>query len=156
MTENKGITQNTCYHFGFLNTKNMNDFKKFRRTQIAEMRPVTQEDIESRKEGDFYLMSDGATVSISTVDVQNGSPKLGDMIARNPKNHLDQWLVAEDYFKDNFECIEDWKEIILEAYKQGKTIQSGGEGDWEDFVPQNQLDRPNVDYGGENYWRIKP
>lgn len=24
MTENKGITQNTCYHFGFLNSKTMN------------------------------------------------------------------------------------------------------------------------------------
>jgi len=27
------------------------------------------------------------------------------MIARNPKNHLDQWLVAEQYFNDNFEPI---------------------------------------------------
>jgi len=24
------------------------------------------------------------------------------MIARNPKNHADQWLVAAQYFKDNF------------------------------------------------------
>jgi hypothetical protein len=28
---------------------------------------------------------------------------LGDMIARNPKNHSDQWLVAKQYFEDNFE-----------------------------------------------------
>jgi hypothetical protein len=44
-------------------------------------------------------------VSISDVDKANGSPKIGDMIARNPKNHNDQWLVAEKYFKDNFEDI---------------------------------------------------
>jgi hypothetical protein len=25
------------------------------------------------------------------------------MIARNPKNHADQWLVAAKYFADNFE-----------------------------------------------------
>jgi uncharacterized protein YozE (UPF0346 family) len=25
------------------------------------------------------------------------------MIARNPKNHDDQWLVAKQYFEDNFE-----------------------------------------------------
>jgi uncharacterized protein YozE (UPF0346 family) len=25
------------------------------------------------------------------------------MIARNPKNHDDQWLVAKRYFEDNFE-----------------------------------------------------
>jgi len=27
------------------------------------------------------------------------------MIARNPKNHADQWLVAAKYFADNFEPI---------------------------------------------------
>jgi len=42
-------------------------------------------------------------VSVSEADKQNGSPKLGDMIARNPKNHADQWLVAKKYFEDNLE-----------------------------------------------------
>ena len=27
-------------------------------------------------------------------------------IARNPKNHEDQWYVAKDYFDDNLEPIE--------------------------------------------------
>ena len=27
------------------------------------------------------------------------------MIARNPKNHDDQWLVAKQYFEDNFEEV---------------------------------------------------
>jgi hypothetical protein len=27
------------------------------------------------------------------------------MIARNPKNHKDQWLVAQIYFEDNFETM---------------------------------------------------
>jgi hypothetical protein len=44
-------------------------------------------------------------VSISAADQEAGSPKIGDMIARNPKNHDDQWLVAADYFADNFEPI---------------------------------------------------
>lgn len=44
-------------------------------------------------------------VSISDADRKNGSPKIGDMIARNPKNHFDQWLVAKQYFEDNFEPI---------------------------------------------------
>ena len=42
-------------------------------------------------------------VSISSADLGNGSPKIGDMIARNPKNHDDKWLVAEKYFNDNLE-----------------------------------------------------
>jgi len=41
-------------------------------------------------------------VSIAEVDRRNGSPKEGDMIARNPQNHADKWLVAAKYFKDNF------------------------------------------------------
>ena len=41
-------------------------------------------------------------VSVATVDAQAGSPKSGDMIARNPRNHADMWLVAAEYFADNF------------------------------------------------------
>ena len=29
------------------------------------------------------------------------------MIARNPKNHEDQWYVAKKYFEDNFELVPD-------------------------------------------------
>jgi hypothetical protein len=44
-------------------------------------------------------------VSISAADRENGSPKAGDMIARNPKNHADQWLVSAAYFAENFEPV---------------------------------------------------
>ena len=94
-----------------------NGFKKYRRTQIAEMRIVEQSDIDSYIENSGSLIvrirpmdnsvfmdnSHLTTVSISVEDLASGSPKIGDMIARNPKNHNDQWLVAEQYFKDNFE-----------------------------------------------------
>jgi len=67
-------------------------FTQYRRKQIAELRPyVFGEDLQH--------------VSISIEDSKNGSPKEGDMIARNPKNHADQWLVAHQYFVDNFEAI---------------------------------------------------
>lgn len=71
----------------------MPDFKPFRRKQIAELAPWTP---------DFDL----TRVSISVTDKDAGSPKDGDMIARNPKNHDDQWLVAAAYFADNFEPKE--------------------------------------------------
>jgi len=77
----------------------MNDFKRYRRTQIAEMRPVTKEEIALGK----LLTTEKYKISISEADLANGSPKSGDMIARNPKNHADQWLVSMEYFKDNFE-----------------------------------------------------
>ena len=92
----------------------MENFKQFRRTQIAEMRPVTEEEIKLFEVMDNIPIAwavDVATpivlLSISDADRKNGSPKLGDMIARNPKNHLDQWLVAEQYFKDNFEQVSE-------------------------------------------------
>ena len=46
---------------------------------------------------------DPTAFSISDADVKNGSPWVGDMIARNPINHNDQWLVAKKYFEDNLE-----------------------------------------------------
>ena len=89
----------------------MENFKQYRRTQIAEMRPVTDWDIKAYQvDKEIHLIRDPEfKVSISDADRQNGSPKLGDMIARNPKNHLDQWLVAEQYFKDNFERVSEGK-----------------------------------------------
>lgn len=82
----------------------MNQFEEYQRKQIAELRPVTKEDIEEYNE--FGFVGTGTInlhVSISDSDLDNGSPKDGDMIARNPKNHNDQWLVAKQYFEDNFE-----------------------------------------------------
>lgn len=68
----------------------MTGFTQYRRKQIAELRP-------------WQPGYDMSRVSISAPDKEAGSPKAGDMIARNPKNHDDQWLVAAAYFSDNFE-----------------------------------------------------
>lgn len=65
-------------------------FTEYRRKQIAELRPYQEGEAMDR-------------ISISAPDKEAGSPKAGDMIARNPKNHDDQWLVAAQYFADNFE-----------------------------------------------------
>jgi hypothetical protein len=72
----------------------METWTKYRRTAIAEMRPYTKGEKLDPK------------VSVSAADKSAGSPKEGDMIARNPKNHEDMWLVAKAYFADNFERIK--------------------------------------------------
>lgn len=69
------------------------EFKQYRRKGLSEMRPY----IEGEELNEL--------VSISEADLKNGSPKVGDMIARNPKNHDDQWLVAQKYFEDNLEEV---------------------------------------------------
>jgi hypothetical protein len=67
-------------------------FQRYRRSQIAELRPYeTGESMDG--------------ISIAKADRDAGSPKIGDMIARNPKDHTDQWLVAAKYFLENFESI---------------------------------------------------
>ena len=68
-------------------------FTRYRRSQIAELRPYTPGD-------------DMTGISVAEVDREAGSPKPGDMIARNPANHDDQWLVAALYFAANFEPVE--------------------------------------------------
>lgn len=74
-------------------SETQDQFKPYRRKQIAELRPW--------RPGDNMMR-----VSISAPDLEVGSPKLGDMIARNPKNHDDQWLVSAQYFADNFEPVD--------------------------------------------------
>lgn len=87
------------------------DFKRYRRKQIAELRPWQPGDDMSR-------------VSLAAADKEAGSPKEGDMIARNPKNHDDQWLVAAAYYADNFklvsssspgrqERVSGWQALVL-------------------------------------------
>lgn len=64
----------------------MSKFKKYVRKGYSEMRPyVPGEDLSK--------------VSVADVD----TPEPGGMIARNPKNHEDQWYVAKQYFEDNLE-----------------------------------------------------
>lgn len=64
-------------------------FTLYRRASIAELRP-------------WHADYDMRHVSVSDVDRQAGSPKAGDMIARNPSDHNDQWLVSAAYFAANF------------------------------------------------------
>lgn len=71
----------------------MTDFKQYRRKEVAELRSWAPGD-------DMY------GISISPEDAKAGSPKPGDMIARNPKNHADLWLVAAKYFAENFEPVD--------------------------------------------------
>jgi hypothetical protein len=66
------------------------NWKQYKRKGLSEMRPYVEGEELSR-------------VSISAADRDNGSPKIGDMIARNPINHDDQWLVAQKYFEGNLE-----------------------------------------------------
>lgn len=69
---------------------NTHQWKQYKRKGLSEMRPYVEgEDLSG--------------VTITEADRVNGSPKLGDMIARNPKNYSDQWLMAKKYFEDNLE-----------------------------------------------------
>jgi len=69
-------------------------YRRYHRTQIAELRP--------------YIEGEDMTdISVSNADLKNGSPKAGDMIARNPRNPEDLWLIAQAYFRANFEEVKE-------------------------------------------------
>jgi len=87
----------------------MSEFKKYMRKGLSEMRPYVQgEDISH--------------VSVADVD----TPSVGGMIARNPKNHDDQWYVAAEYFADNLTEIIPNFEFALIQLKQGKRVARSG------------------------------
>lgn len=65
----------------------MESFKRY--DTIVEARP-------------YSLGEDVTLVSISITDRMAGSPKLGDMIARDPESRI-LWLVSESDFEKNFE-----------------------------------------------------
>lgn len=64
----------------------MSEFKKYVRKGFSEMRP-------------YVPGEDMSNISVADVDTVGE----GGMIARNPKNHSDQWYVAKQYFEDNLE-----------------------------------------------------
>jgi hypothetical protein len=73
------------------------EFQRYKHLGFVEARPVTKEEINLPHQ---ELQLKG--ISISQVDVENHSPKQGDMIARNPQNPKDQWLIAEKYWNENY------------------------------------------------------
>lgn len=57
---------------------------------------------------------DLSSLSVSECDSEHGSPKIGDMIARDPGNPDNRWLVSENDFKRNYKPLRrnKWKKSI--------------------------------------------
>lgn len=71
-------------------------WKKYRRTGLSEMRPyVPHEDLT----GISVSGPDADTINAALVERRDP----GGYVARNPKNHEDQWYVAQAYFDENLE-----------------------------------------------------
>lgn len=95
-----------AYLLGYKRNYKMKEFTKHKRKGVSEMRNIDSNDIfifEKYKKLTVKVKDQITEVSISEADLKNGSPKMGDKIARNPKDHSDQWLVAEKYYNDNLE-----------------------------------------------------
>lgn len=69
----------------------MPEWKQYKRKGLSEMRP-------------YILGEDLSGISVSQTD--DPIHDMG-MIARNPKNHDDQWYVARKYFEDNLELVTE-------------------------------------------------
>ena len=60
-------------------------WKFYRKTAVQEMRP-------------YIVGEDLSGISVNSED----TPEFGGMIARNPKNHKDQWYVAKAFFEASY------------------------------------------------------
>lgn len=100
----------------------MSEWKKHRKTTEQELRPVTEVDIKRyhHSQADNCPEHDRWNLSVSHSDRENGSPKIGDWIARNPKSPNDQWLVSEEFYKENYEPVADLIEQLKKYQKDGK------------------------------------
>ena len=103
----------------------MSEFKGYARKGEIKLRPVTQEEIELGSDN----LIEKVGVSISPEDVVAGSPKEGDMIAVNPENNLDLWLVNKEYFEKNYSLLEKCSEkgcdiVVVEPEQVGKTYHN--------------------------------
>jgi hypothetical protein len=67
----------------------MSEWKQYKRKGLSEMRPYVKGENLSK---------------ISVAEVDYPDTDMG-MVARNPKNHDDQWYVAKQYFDDNLELV---------------------------------------------------
>ena len=65
----------------------MSKWKEYKRKGLSEMRPFVKDESLD-------------TISVALTDRPNED--MG-MVARNPKNHEDQWYVARKYFEENLE-----------------------------------------------------
>ena len=75
----------------------MSEYLKYIKSKETELRPVSETEI---LDGGLVLSEKG--ISISSYDMMNGSPKKGDMIARDPDNPSDKWLVNKEFFNNNY------------------------------------------------------
>jgi hypothetical protein len=71
-------------------------WKQYKRKGLSEMRP--------------YINGEDLT-GVSVSDPDHPETDMG-MIARNPKDHADQWYVARKYFEDNLEEVTAQKEGV--------------------------------------------
>lgn len=86
-------------------------FIPHRKKGIVPIREVQQSDIDCYLEfGEIILidheLDHKVIVSIGQHDRENGSPKKGDMIAKNPKAPTDQWLITKEYYEEHYEEVD--------------------------------------------------
>lgn len=106
---------------GFLSTLSAQEFRE----QCTRILPSDLSEYQvAERTGKTYFVPweegmDLSGVSISIPDKENGSPKGGDVIAVNPDDMSDKWLISKEYFEKNLRVV-DPKGAPLE----GKTLHN--------------------------------
>lgn len=86
-------------------------FVQYSRITIVEMRP-------------FVVGEDMTNIYVDPVLVEHGHPEEGDMIARNPRDRDEMWLMTRENFSTNFETIAEARGGPKVGSKPGPTRAS--------------------------------
>jgi len=77
----------------------MSEWKRYRRTNVAEMRELS----EAERGGDLTAIS--VSAPDLALSLENRDEFNRGFIARNPQNYNDLWYVARAFFEANFEAV---------------------------------------------------
>lgn len=125
-------------------------YKMYKKKTLTEATPWTPE-------------FDMTLVSVSEADKLSGSPKVGDMIARNPNNPDDLWLIEANTFAETYEpVVEDTTTpVVVDAQVEAVNITpaviventvSNAEGtDAEEYTIGGQLTVYEIDEDVASY-----
>ena len=79
-------------------------FTQYSRITIVEMRP-------------YVVGEDMTSIYVDAALAEHGHPKEGDMIARNPRDRDEMWLMTKENFSANFETIAEARGVKTPAAK---------------------------------------
>lgn len=111
ITEAERAFDDYWYYIWRMMTMAEDQFQNYSRITVVEMRP-------------YVVDEDMTDIYVDAVLAEHGHPKEGDMIARNPRDRDEMWLMTRENFVSNFETMAQARGAPKAGAKPGPTRAS--------------------------------